>query len=341
MEMPTIRDVAKRAGVAPITVSRVINNSDYVSDKTRARVEKAIDELGYIPNLLGPSLRFKQTHTLALVLTDITNPFWTKVTRGVEDTASKSGYNVILCNTDESETKQKEYLLLLLKRQVDGILLVPTSSDHRPIETIQNQNVPVVVLDRYVPEIQVDIVRADSENGAYRLVQHLLALEHQHIAVLSGPQQVSTARDRVAGYRRAMTEAGLSDVDKRIFWGQFTQPAGYEMAQQALQTHPRPTAIFAANNFIAAGAMQALHEIGLHVPEDAALVTFDNASHAWILNPFFTAAIQPAYEMGCRACELLLDRLSDCPPPHYQEIVLPVEVNICQSSGPVRAGISR
>ena len=168
--MPTIRDVAKRAGVAPITVSRVINNSGYVSAKTRARVEAAVKELGYVPNRLARSLRLKRTHTLALVVTDITNPFWTTVVRGVEDAANKAGFTVILCNTDESEAKQDAYLQVLLQKQVDGILFVPASSAAEPVKRVQKQGVPIVVLDRQVPDAQVDVVRGDSEGGAYLLV---------------------------------------------------------------------------------------------------------------------------------------------------------------------------
>ena len=192
--MPNIRDVAKLAGVAPITVSRVVNNSGYVSDETRERVEAAIAELQYVPNSLARSLRFKQTKTIALVLTDITNPFWTTVARGVEDVASQQGFNVILCNTDESETKQAEYLNVLLQKQVDGVLLVPARSSPEPVELIQKQGTAVVVLDRQVPSARVDVVRSDSETGSYRLVQLLLKLGHRRIAILSGPRDVSTAR---------------------------------------------------------------------------------------------------------------------------------------------------
>jgi LacI family transcriptional regulator len=169
--MPTIREVAKRAGVAPITVSRVINNSDYVGQETRQRVEAAIADLGYVPNTLARSLRFKKTNTLALVLPDITNPFWTTVARGVEDAASDRGFNVILCNTDESEAEQTKYLTVLLQKQIDGVLLAPARSAAEPVELIQKQGVPVVVIDRRVPHSQVDLVRGDSERGAYRLTR--------------------------------------------------------------------------------------------------------------------------------------------------------------------------
>ncbi|MDP6042657.1 MAG: LacI family DNA-binding transcriptional regulator, partial [Candidatus Latescibacteria bacterium] len=192
---PTIRDVAKHAGVAPITASRVLNRTGSFSEKARTRVEKAAAELGYVPNRIAQSLRSKRTNTIGLVLTDITNPFWTTVARGVEDVTSASGYNVIVCNTDESDTKQKQYIDILLQTQVDGFLLVPASNTIEDITRIQNLNVPMVVLDRSVP-INVDVVRADSEAGAYLLTKHLLELGHRKIAVLSGPRNISIMIDR-------------------------------------------------------------------------------------------------------------------------------------------------
>jgi LacI family transcriptional regulator len=332
--MPTIRDVAKRAGVAPTTVSRVINNSGYVGKETRERVEAAIAELGYVPNTLARSLRFKKTSTLALVLPDIANPFWTTVARGVEDAASDSGFNVILCNTDESEAEQAKYLTVLLQKQIDGFVLAPARSTAEPVELIQRQGVPIVVLDRHVPCAQVDIVRCDSVRGAYQLVRHLLTLGHGRIAVLTGPTGVSTAEDRVAGYRQALEETGLDANADLIYYGEFTQASGYDMTQQALTAAPRPTALFAANNFIAAGSLRALRDAGLQVPEDIALVSFDDLPSAFIIDPFLTVTDQPAYEMGRRATELLLARLSGLAPTDYQEILLPTETIVRKSSGP-------
>lgn len=332
--MPTIRDVAKRAGVAPTTVSRVVNNSGYVGKETRERVEATIAEMGYVPNTLARSLRFKKTNTLALVLPDVTNPFWTTVARGVEDAASDRGFNVILCNTDESETEQAKYLTVLLQKQIDGILLAPARSTDEPVTAIQKQGVPVVVLDRRVPGNQVDMVRGDSVKGAYRLVRLLLTLGHQRIAMLGGPQDVSTALDRVAGYRQALVETGLDADGSLIYYGEFTQASGYEMTQQALTATPRPTALFAANNFIAIGSLRALRDAGLRVPEDMTLVSFDDLPPAFVIDPFLTVAAQPAYEMGHQATELLLARLSGQAPKEYQEIVLPTETIVRRSSGP-------
>jgi len=333
MFMPTIRDVAKLAGVAPITVSRVINNTSYVSERTRERVEAAIEELGYVPNMLGPSLRFKQTMTLALVLTDITNPFWTTVARGVEDIAQASGYSIILCNTDESENKQEQYLQMLMRRRVDGILLVPACSNPKPVHIIQKQGIPVVLLDRQVPDIQVDIVRADSENGAYQLTQHLLSLGHKRIAMLAGPRTVSTAVDRVNGYQRALADAGLPDSAAKVCWGEFTQDSGRRIASQALSTTPPPTALFAANNFIGIGALKALQEKGLRVPEDIALVTVDDTPPTFPIDPFLTVLTQPAREMGHQAAQLLLARLANSIDDEYRHIILPTQMIIRASSG--------
>jgi LacI family transcriptional regulator len=331
--MTTLQDVADRAGVAPITVSRVINNSGYVSDTTRRRVEHAIVELEYVPNVLARSLRSRQTNTLALVLTDIANPFWTTVARGVEDAASAAGFNVIFCNTDESEDAQDQYLRMLLQKQVDGVLLVPARSKPDSVLFIQKQDTPVVVLDRRVPGAQVDGVRCDSEEGAYRLVYLLLSLGHRRIAMLSGPKDVSTAVDRVAGYRRGLTEAGVAIDDLLILYGEFTQASGFEMARRAMALLPRPTALFAANNFIATGAIRALRKMNLYVPDDVALVSFDDFPPTLLIDPFMTVANQPAYEMGRRATELLLARLDGEESEAPQEIILPTEIIVRRSSG--------
>jgi LacI family transcriptional regulator len=332
--MSTISDVARQAGVSAMTVSRVVNNSGYISPETRERVEKAIADLGYVPNALARSLRFKQTKTLALVLTDITNPFFTTIARGVEDAASEQGFSVIFCNTDESESKEAEYLNVVLQKQVDGVLLVPASCSGDSVTFLQERKVPLVVLDRRVSDVKVDTVRCDSERGAYQLTRHLLDLGHTRIAILSGPPSVSTATDRVAGYRRALAEAGLGSRAELVYHGEFIRTSGYEMAQQALAMTPRPTALFAANNFITSGTFRAVREAGLRVPEDISIVSFDDLPMASDMGPFLTVAAQPAYEMGHRATELLLTRLSGEGPAEPQEIILPTEIIVRESSAP-------
>ncbi len=337
--MADIRDVAKRAGVAPITVSRCINSSGYVSPETRARVQAAVAELGFVPNRLASGLRSKRRNTLALVLTDITNPYFTTIARGVEDTASEAGYAVIFGNTDESPTKEKMYLQMLLEQRVDGILLVPALSERDSVAFIKKQGTPIVVLDRRVPQVRTDVVRCDSEEGAYQLTSLLLKLGHRDIAILNGPADVSTADDRLKGYRRALGEAGIAKNTTREFQGEFRKESGIEMTRRALAVVPRPTAIFASNNFIAFGALKALRELGLRVPEDIAVVGFDDLPSALVTFPFLTVAAQPAYEMGKAATEMLLKRLSGEAADRYRELVLPAEIVIWQSSGRARMDV--
>jgi LacI family transcriptional regulator len=314
-----------------MTVSRVINNSGYVSDGTRSKVEAAIDELGYIPNMLGPSLRFRQTNTLALVLADITNPFWTIVSRGVEDAAQEKEYSVILCNTDENLKKQDQYLTMLLKRRIDGILFVPADDRVESVELIQQQNVDVVVLDRCIAGADVDVVRGDSFGSAYKLTQHLIELGHENIAILSGPRNIFTSTERVTGFRQAVTEASLEQNFDNVYWGSFRQNPG-DSARQALQSSPQYTAFIAVNNFIAYSALQVFAQEGLQVPANISLVTFDDFPASINPKPFLTEAVQPAYEMGFQAARLLLARLQNEGPEDRQEIVLPTEILIREST---------
>ena len=337
--MADIRDVARRAGVAPITVSRCINNSGYCSPETRARVEAAVAELGFVPNRLASGLRSKRTNTLALVLTDITNPYFTTIARGVEDTASEAGYTVVFCNTDESPAKEKMYLQMLLEKRVDGILLVPALSERESVAFIKKQDIPIVVLDRRVPNLRTDVVRCDSEGGAYQLTHLLISLGHRDIAILNGPSGVSTADDRLQGYRKALSEAGIASSAGREFHGMFQQESGFEMTQRAMAQTPRPTALFAANNFIAFGALKALRELELRVPEDVAVVGFDDLPSALVTFPFLTVAAQPAYEMGTTATEILLKKLGGGAAERYREVVLPAEIVVRESSGQARTKV--
>ena len=320
--------------MASITASRVINNSGYASQETRQRVQDAARELGYVPNRLASSLRSRRTNVLALVLTDITNPFFTVAARGVEDAANKAGYMVIFCNTDEDKEKERKYVDILMQNQVDGVILVPSQSDSGSVESLQQRGIQVVVIDRHVPSKHVDQVRCDSVGGAYDLTRLLLDLGHHRIALLNGPQGVSTAADRQAGYLRALRENGNETTGNHfILTGSFTRASGVEMTRQALAMSPRPTALFAGNNFIALGAMQALEEAQLRVPEDMAVVAFDDLPDSLVTMPFLTAAAQPVYEMARRATELLVERLADKHANGFEEIVFPTKIILRKSSG--------
>jgi LacI family transcriptional regulator len=329
--MPTLVDVAKHAGVSPMTVSRVMRNEGPVSDEMRARVERAVAEVGYVPNAVARSLRASRSDTIALLVTDMTNPFFTTLAHGVETAANDAGLALLLANSRESEAEERRLVATLLQRRVDGICFVPAGDGSATVrEALENQT-PVVVLDRRQKVRSADVVRADSLGGARRLGELLVSLGHRVTAVLSGPAGVSTADDRVRGFRDAMTGAPGARPP-RVYRGTFSVESGAAMARAAMAADPRPTALFAANNFIAIGVLHALAELGVRVPDDVAVVGFDDLPQEIVLFPFLTVAAQPAFEMGRTGVELLTDRLAGRA-GRPREVVLPTELVIRGSSG--------
>ena len=326
----TLREVAARAGVSAITASRALNKTGYVSEATRARVIAAADALNYVPNAVASSLRSNKTQLFAL-LTDITNPFWAIVERSIEDVALEAGYSVILCNTNEDQAKEGRYIDLLLRMRIDGLIIAPTR-DSTPDPA--KPGPPGSAFRAHRPAgsgVVADSVRGDSRGGAYQMTEHLLSTGYRRIGMISGPLTVSTAEERAAGYQQAVTAAGLPLDETLILYGQYTENWGYQAAQQLMARRPRPDALFAANNFIALGALEALYTLGLRVPEDVAVVSFDDITQLTAAR-FLTTAIQPAQEMGRIAVRLLLDRLAR-PAKAAEDIVLPVEFIVRSSCG--------
>jgi LacI family transcriptional regulator len=330
--MANIRDVARRAGVSTVTVSRVINDSGLVSDDTRQKVQNAIEELGYVPNLMAQGLRSQRTDTLALVITDVTNPFWTTVARGVEDKAIENGFSVILCNTDEDAEKQENYIGILVRKRVDGVVIAPVNRDMSALSAFSRHGIPYVVIDARIEGVDADLVVGDSVGGAYGLVSHLIDLGHRRIAVIAGPEQAPTAQDRLSGYVKALRESNIPVDADLIRHGNFDQDAGYELTLELLQLAQRPTALFAGNNVIGLGALIALREQGVRVPEDVALVVFDDLPLVSVVYPFLTVADQQPYQMGAIATELVLERLTG-KRHERREITLETKLILRQSSG--------
>lgn len=329
--MANIRDVARRAGVSPVTVSRVINNAGPVSDETRSKVEAAIEELNYVPNIMARSLRSRRTDTLALVITDVTNPFWTTVARGVEDKAVENGFSVILCNSDEDPEKLENYVQLLIQRRVDGVVIAPVRKDASPLRSFSQHGIPYVVIDGRVDGIDTDLVVGDSVGGAYGLTKHLIELGHRRIAIIAGPEQAPTADDRLEGYLQALQEAKIPIDERLIERGAFDQESGCELTLQLLELEERPTALFAGNNLIGLGALVALQTRGIRVPDEMAVVAFDELPQLSAVYPVLTVAAQPAYEMGAIATELLLERLTG-KRTERREVVLETKLILRRSS---------
>ena len=299
----------------------------------KVRVQRAIDELGYVPSVAARSLRSRQTFTLALIVPDINNTFWTTVARGVEDAAQGKGYSVFLCNTDENPAKQQSYLDVVISQQVDGVIIAPYDTGAENLEKLRRRNIPVVIVDRDINGWDVDTVRGDSVAGARALVRHLINLGHRRIAVITGPASTATAVDRVVGYHLALSEAGIAVEPTFIRFGEFRASVGEREADDLLRLPQPPTAFFAANNTIAMGVIDAVGRHGLRIPHDVALVSFDDLPHATHLFPFLTVASQPVYELGVNAAQLLLSRLAENDDLPAREVILPTRLVVRHSCG--------
>jgi LacI family transcriptional regulator len=332
----TIQDVAARAGVSAMTVSRVLNQPARVAPTTRQRVEQAIRELGFVPNALARQLLRGRTHTVALVVSDISNPFFTQIARGVEDVAQRNGYTVIFGNSDESVEKERQYLHALLGRRIDGLLIAAAGSASRPmLELLARRGTQFVLIDRAIDGVPADTVIGDNIGGARTLTEHLICLGHRKIALVNGSQEVPTARDRRRGYLEALREHLIEPRPELIVEGDYKRDSGERAARQLLALPPdqRPTAIFAANNFIGVGVIEALRAARLAVPQDIAIVCFDDIELASALHPFLTVVAQPARTFGTIAAQFLLERLDGAEAPAPRKVVLPPELIVRISCG--------
>src|SRR5215218_4330938 len=275
---PTIRDVAYRAGVSPMTVSRVVNGSARVKPDTRQRVQDAITALGYVPNNLARGLTRQKTGALALIVPDFADPFFTLILRGAEEVARRAGYRVILCNTDGDVEREGAYLEDMVAHRVEGLLIAPVGDQSRHnLRRLGPHPPPFVLVDRSIPGIESDLVQGDSVGGARVLVDHLLGLGHRRIAHITESQEVSTARDRLRGYQEALAAAGIPFDPGLVAAGSAaTVQGGRDAVQALLDRAAPPSAIFAVNNLAAVGVILALRERGLETPRDVAVVCFDD-----------------------------------------------------------------
>lgn len=332
--MATLRDVARTAEVSLSTASRYFRENGYVSADARERIRAAAQALRYRPNGVARSLRHQRTLTLALVVPEIENPFYTTVSRGVEDVASAANYAVMLCNTDEREDKQLWYLNALLERKIDGVLLVPCGQaavDH--CAHLDAAGVPFVLIDRKVPGTVADTVVGDNLQGARDLTRHLLALGHRRIALIGGNPFDSVSQERSAGYQAALVEAGIEPDPQLLCEGHWDLDTGRQFTRELLSLDRPATALLCTNNVIAVGALLALRELGRRVPEDVALVCHDDIELASLMDPFLTVAVQPAYDMGKRATAILLNRLTGKLDPAPIHDMLPTQLIVRRSSG--------
>ncbi len=329
--MTTIKQVAAQAGTSSATVSHVINGTRFVSAPVREQVQKAMLELGYRPNGLARSLRSGHTHTLGLILPDSANPFFAEVGHAIESAAFAIGYSVILCNTENDQNKERMYTDVLENKQVDGIIFVGAGENRESISKIVQNGTPLVVVDRDMANLELDCVTTDNFQGGLLATQHLLANGHKLIGCITGPSNLTPSAERVTGYRNALQGAGISLDETLIIRGDFHAASGYTAGLKLLQHHPRPTAIFVCNDMMAIGTLRAASQLGLKVPDDLAIVGFDDIELSSYTTPLLSTVSQPKQEIGQMTVNLIIERINNPSLPPRRN-VLPTRLVIRESS---------
>ena len=336
--MATLEDVAREADVSISTVSRALNNSEKVHPDTKAHVKQVAEDLGYMPSRVARRLRLKggRANLLGLVIPDIQNPFFADVTRGVEDVAQAHGYALILSNSDEDADKQRLALEILQTEDVDGVIVPPVGAEDSAIDELLDSGIAVVCVDRRLPGTRVDTILSDNRKGAYQAVSHLIDLGHERIGFIGGIPHISTLTERRAGYERALRDHDLPVDPALIMEGDDRREQGKIFTSELLSLDAPPTALFTGNNLTTLGALAALNERGVAVPDEMALVGYDDVPWPMALNPPPTVVDQPGYEMGRRAAEILLGRLQ-APDRSPTTVTLQPKLIVRRSCGAERA----
>jgi DNA-binding LacI/PurR family transcriptional regulator len=311
---PTLRDVANRAHVSTASASRVLNESTTVSLPIRERVEEAVRSLGYTPNKIATSLRRQSTQTVSLLVPDITNPFFADVAKAAARTLRRAGYSCLLCDTEGDIAVEERDATLCLHRRVDGMVVISNNSTAGFFEKLGRQGLAIVLVDRPASR-DLDSVRVDNGDGTLQVVAHLAARGQRRLAIISGPLTLLPANERFDAFVTGLDLHNLPRVDDYLHVTGFSIPHGYDAARSLLALDPAPDAIFAGNNTLGIGAIRAIKEAGCRIPEDVAVIMFDDVYLAESLEPPITVIAQPTEQIGTVAAQLLLERLED---PHRQ-----------------------
>jgi len=333
MKRVTIKEVATKAGVSASTASRALGNYGYVNTNTKEIVTRVAKELGYQPDMLAKSFKSTRTKNIGVIISDITNTFFTKVLRGIDDIAEPNGYNVILCNTDENPEKEREYIQLLYRKKTAGLIICDSGRNEKNLRRLISEGFPVVLLDRKKRRVQTTQVVVDNEGGAYAVVTHLIKVGHSRIGMIKGLDGISPNEERFQGYRRALIANNIPFRDELVKSGEFCLEKTMEVTRELLTMSDRPTALFVANGVMTMGALLAIKETNLRIPNDIAIVGFDDPEWAILLDPPLTTVDQPAYTMGAIACQSLLRKIKRQEKSVYEAIVLQPTLKIRGSCG--------
>lgn len=319
----TIKDVAAKAGVSTATVSRLLAGKQAASSEVKNRVLRIVEELGYEPNHSARNLRTRQRKVFGIVIPDLENPFFTGIIRGAEETLRAAGYSLLIAHSDESPEREEHEIRVLRAEGAMGLLLIPSRAESTHYSSSDWGDLPVVAIDRVPMKWVVDSVKTANAEGARLATEHLIHLGHQRIAILNGPAHYDVAQERLAGFRQALAARGQRIPAEWVVHGDFRQESGFHATKCLLQTSSRPRAIFVANHMMALGALMAIHELGLCIPADVAIASFDDMPWGAALNPPLTAVAQPTLDLGRTAATLLLERQQDPLRPVRQVILQP------------------
>lgn len=319
----TIHDVAAHVGVSAMTVSRVLNKSTRVAEATRLKIEEAIEQLGYVPNNLARGLR-TSTRTFALIIPDVSNPFFTDIVHGAEEVAWQQGYTVFLGNTHSSAEREKHYLYKFLGHSIDGLLIAPSGhSTKATLDDVRSRGIPYVLVDANVQGAKSDTVLGDNLTGAIQLTEHLISLGHKRIAYIGGRPDISTAQERERGYKKALQKHGFKIHPGYVYSSHFRRQEGYDITKSLAGLTEPPSAIVAANNELAIGVVEALRDLNLRIPHNMAIVCFEDVELASAINPFLTVMAQPAKEFGRIGATFLLERIVNPTLPPRSRVLAP------------------
>jgi DNA-binding LacI/PurR family transcriptional regulator len=328
---PTIYDVANKAGVSIATVSKVINNTGRIGEKTRQRVLTIMQELKYQPSVVASALSGKKTFTIGLLIPDLANPFFSEIARSIEDRGHELGFSVVMCSTDNNSEKEAKYISLLKQKSVDGFILASGFKNDEILKEIVKEKIPIALVSLDIPALAVDSVTIDDFMGGYQATSHLIALGHREIAVIA--EDSRSSKERIRGYRHVLEEHRLTFDDSMILISDFTVEDGRRLSGQILDSKEPPSAIFACNDLLAMGTIQAARERGIKIPDELSVVGFDNTILSTATDPPLTTVAQPTHDMGRQVVDMLTEEIA-AQKKVKQKVVLLPELIIRNSTKP-------
>lgn len=326
----TIRDIAKEAGVSQATVSRVLNDSGYVKEETRNKILKVIEKLNYSPSAIARSLSTNKTNTIGVLVPDINNPFFGEVIKGISEVADKHGLNIIFCDTDESLEKEIRSLKVMKEQRIEGIIIAPCSAEDDLNSTylshLKDIGIPVVLVEGHLNRSDFSGVFVDNLQGAFDATEALIRNGHKKIAIITGRMNSRSAQDRLLGYKKALSKYNIPVNDKYIFYGDYKQSGGYCLTKEILKMEDRPTAIFVSSNMMTLGCLKAVFEEKLRVPDDIAVIGFDDLEFINLAGMNISYVKGPTKGMGKKAMEILIESLNNREKNEIRTIIFPLHL---------------